>query len=209
MDMQGIGRISANTTLAACAGGMMAMIVAFLFGNTKGKFDLGFSVNGMLAGLVAITCPCYWVSPLGSILIGLVAGVLVYIGVNFLEWCRIDDPVGAVSVHGFCGIWGTWSLGLFATGQYGATGPTGPDNSASQLVKGLFYGGGMDVLKAQVIGNVIITVGTFVVAFVMMWVIRKLPHPYNLRVEEAGELGQGGLDVFEHGIEAYPPQTAY
>jgi len=209
MDMQGIGRISANTTLAACAGGMMAMIVAFLFGNTKGKFDLGFSVNGMLAGLVAITCPCYWVSPLGSILIGLVAGVFVYIGVNFLEWCRIDDPVGAVSVHGFCGIWGTWSLGLFATGQYGATGPTGPDNSASQLVKGLFYGGGMDVLKAQVIGNVIITVGTFVVAFVMMWVIRKLPHPYNLRVEEAGELGQGGLDVFEHGIEAYPPQTAY
>lgn len=207
MDGQGIGRIAANTTLAACAGGMMAMIVAFLFGNTKGKFDLGYSVNGMLAGLVAITCPCYWVSPLGSIILGAVAGVIVYVGVNLLEWFRIDDPVGAVSVHGFCGIWGTWSLGLFATGQYGASGPTGPDNSPSQLVKGLFYGGGMDVLKAQVIGNTIITVATFVVAFAMMWVIRKLPHPWNLRVSQEGELGQGGLDVFEHGIEAYPPQS--
>ena len=209
MDMQGIGRISANTTLAACAGGMMAMTVAFFFGNTKGKFDLGYSVNGMLVGLVAITCPCYWVSPLGSILIGFVAGIIVYIGVNFLEWCRIDDPVGAVSVHGFCGIWGTWALGLFATGQFGASGPTGADNSATAVVKGLFYGGGMDVLKAQVIGNGIITLATFFIAFTMMWVIRKLPHPWNLRVQQEGELGQGGLDVFEHGIEAYPPQSAY
>ena len=121
MDADGIGRIAANTTLAACGGGLTAMVAAFWWGGTKGKFDLGFSINGMLAGLVAITCPCYWVSPLGAIILGGVAGFIVYFGVNFLEWCRIDDPVGAVSVHGFAGIWGTWSLGLFATGQYGAT----------------------------------------------------------------------------------------
>ncbi len=207
MDMQGIGRVAANTTLAACAGGMGAMVVAFWFGNTKGKFDLGYSVNGFLAGLVAITCPCYWVSPLGAILLGLVAGAIVYIGVNFLEWLRIDDPVGAVSVHGLCGIWGTLSLGLFATGQFGATGPTGADNSATAVVKGLFYGGGMDVLKAQFIGSAIITLATFAIAFAMMTILRKLPHPWNLRVEEKGEIGQGGIDVFEHGIEAYPPQS--
>lgn len=206
MDMIGIGRISANTTLAACTGGLFAMISAFLFGPTKGKFDLGFSINGMLAGLVAITCPCYWVSPAGALAIGAVAGFVVHGGVFLFEWFRIDDPVGAVSVHGLAGIWGTLSLGLFASGQYGATGPTGADNSKDSIVTGLLYGGGMDVLKAQIVGNGIITISTFVIAFVMMWVIRKLPHPWNLRVEEKGETGQGGLDVFEHGIEAYPAQ---
>lgn len=206
MDADGIGRVAANTTLAACAGGMSAMCVALWFGATKGKFDLGFTVNGFLAGLVAITCPCYWVSPLGAIILGLVAGIVVFVGVNLLEWFRIDDPIGAVSVHGFAGIWGTLSLGLFASGKYGATGPTGADTSDSALVKGLFYGGGIDVLKAQFIGSAIITLASFFIAFVMMWVIRKLPHPWNLRVEEEGELGSGGLDVWEHGIEAYPPQ---
>jgi Amt family ammonium transporter len=95
---------------------------------------------------------------------------------------------------------------LFATGQYGASGPTGADNSAGAVVKGLFYGGGMDVLKAQFIGSFAITIGTFVVAFAMMTILRKLPHPWNLRVEAKGETGPGGLDVFEHGIEAYPAQ---
>ena len=84
--------------------------------------------------------------------------------------------------------------------------PTGADNSADAVVKGLFYHGGTDVLKAQVLGNGIITIATFIVAFTMMWVIRKLPHPWNLRVEEKGETGPGGLDVSEHGIEAYPGQ---
>ena len=205
MDAQGIGRVAANTTLAACAGGMAAMLTALWFGATKGKFDLGYTVNGFLAGLVAITCPCDWVNPLGSIILGLVAGVIVYVGVNFFEWLRIDDPVGAVSVHGLAGIWGTISLGFFACGKYGATGPTGADDSAP--VKGLFYGGGMDVLKAQIVGHLIIVVATFFVAYAVMWVIRKLPHPWNLRVEEKGETGSGGLDVFEHGIEAYPPQS--
>lgn len=202
IDMQGIGRVAANTTLAACSGGMIAMCIALWMGPTKGKFDLGFSVNGLLGGLVAITAPCYWVSPLGAILIGFAAGTIVYFGVYFVEWLRIDDPVGAVTVHGFCGIWGTLAIGLFACGKYGLTGPTGADDSSP--VTGLFYGGGSQVLLAQVIGSFAITVCTFIVAFAMMKVLRALPEPWNLRVEAEGERGSGGLDVFEHGIEAYP-----
>jgi ammonium transporter, Amt family len=136
MDFQGIGRVAANTTLAACAAGLTAMLYAYTFSR---KWDVSFTVNGFLAGLVAITCPCYWVSPTGAILLGGVAGVIVVAGVEALEWLRIDDPIGAVPVHGICGIWGTLSLGLFATGQYGFTGPVSPDNSA--VLKGLFYGG--------------------------------------------------------------------
>ncbi len=205
MDAQGIGRVFANTTLAACAGGMAAMFCALRFGATKGKFDLGYSINGFLGGLVAITAPCYWVDPLGSLILGFIAGIVVYLGVNFVEWLRIDDPVGAVSVHGFCGIWGTLAVGLFACGKFGFATPTGADNSAP--VAGVFYGGGTAVLQAQLVGSLIITGATFVIAYAMMWAIRKLPQPWNLRVEERGESGPGGLDVFEHGIEAYPSQA--
>jgi len=203
MDADGIGRVATNTTLAACAGGMTAMYMALWFGDTKGKFDLGYTVNGFLGGLVAITCACYWVSPLGAVLLGAVAGIVVWIGVNLLEYLRVDDPIGAVAVHGFAGIWGTLSLGFFAAG-FGATGPTGADLSSP--VKGLFYGGGIGVLKAQFIGSAIITIATFVVTFIMMWLIKQLPHPYNLRVEEKGETGPGGLDMFDHGTSAYPAQ---
>ncbi|MDP9040401.1 MAG: ammonium transporter, partial [Bacteroidota bacterium] len=122
LDADGIGRVATNTTLAACGGGMMAMYMALWFGDTKGKFDLGYTVNGFLGGLVAITCPCYWVSPLGAILLGGVAGIVVWVAVNVIEYFRVDDPIGAVAVHGFAGIWGTWSLGLFASGQFGSTG---------------------------------------------------------------------------------------
>jgi Amt family ammonium transporter len=204
MDGQGIGRIAANTTLAACAGGFTAMLAALWWGPTKSKFDLAFTVNGFLAGLVAITCPCYWVSPFGAIMLGAVAGFIVFAGVYIFEWFRIDDPVGAVSVHGLNGIWGTLSLGLFACGKYGATGPTGADNSAP--VTGLFYGGGTSVLTAQAIGTFSIAIAVFVVTFIMMFVINKLPNPWRLRVEEHGETGVGGLDVFDHGVEVYPPQ---
>ena len=90
--------------------------------------------------------------------------------------------------------------------RYGVSGPTGADNSKDNLVTGLFYGGGADVLKAQILGSFTITVATFAISLAMMWLIRKLPNPWNLRVEQAGEAGPGGLDVFEHGIEAYPSQ---
>ncbi|HEX8110480.1 MAG TPA: ammonium transporter, partial [Kofleriaceae bacterium] len=138
MDMAGCARVAANTTLAACSGGLVAMAVVY---PRYKVWDCGMTVNGFLAGLVAITCPCYWVSPTGALLLGAVAGVVVVLGCDLLEYLRIDDPVGAVPVHGFCGIWGTLSLGLFATGEFGAPTPTGADTSAGALVTGLFYGG--------------------------------------------------------------------
>jgi len=194
MDFEGIGRVAANTTLAACAAGLTAMFYAYIFSK---KWDVSFTVNGFLAGLVAITCPCYWVSPVGAILLGGVAGVLVVIGVEVLEWLRIDDPIGAVPVHGFCGIWGTLSLGLFACGKYGATGPLAADNSAP--LTGLFYGGGTTVLAAQAIGSVIVTVATFSVSLLVMYSVNAIG---LLRVSAEGE--NYGLDLHEHGIPAYP-----
>jgi Amt family ammonium transporter len=194
MDFVGIGRVAANTTLAACAAGLTAMFTAYFM--TK-IWDVSFTVNGFLAGLVAITCPCYWVSPTGSILLGGIAGVIVVFGVELMEWLRIDDPIGAVPVHGICGIWGTLSLGFFASGQYGATGPFAPDNSAP--LTGLFYHGGLTVLKAQVIGNGIITLATFSVSLVLMYAVNAMG---LLRVSKEGEMH--GLDLHEHGISAYP-----
>jgi len=194
MDAAGIGRVAANTTLAACAAGLTAMIAAYW---TSKKWDVSFTVNGFLAGLVAITCPCYWVSPTGAILLGGVAGFVVYAGVELLEWLRIDDPIGAWPVHGLCGIWGTLSLGLFAAGKYGATGPIAADNSAP--LTGLFYGGGTQLLIAQAIGSAIITVSTFAVALVLMYAVNAMG---ILRVSKEGEAY--GLDLHEHGVPAYP-----
>jgi len=201
MDAVGIGRVAANTTLAACTGALSAMILAFYVGSFKGKFDVGFTVNGLLGGLVAITAPCYWVSPFGAIIIGAIAGAIVFGGIYLLEYLRIDDPVGAVPVHGLNGIFGTLAIGLFSSGEYGFTGPMGADNTAP--VAGLFYGGGWNVFLAQLVGSTIITLTTFAVAMIVMLVINKLPHPFKLRVEPKGETAFGGLDVFEHGAEAY------
>jgi Amt family ammonium transporter len=194
MDFVGIGRVAANTTLAACAAGLVAMVVAWI---PNKKWDVSFTTNGFLAGLVAITCPCYWVSPTGSILIGAVAGVLVYFGVELLEYLRIDDPIGAVPVHMMNGIWGTLSLGLFASGEFGATGNIAPDNSAP--LTGLFYGGGMQLLTAQFIGSAVTCVATFAIAMVVMGGLNAVG---LLRVSKEGELE--GLDLHEHGISAYP-----
>src|SRR6202046_1872154 len=194
MDYEGIGRVAANTTLAACAAGLTAMFAAWFMSK---KWDLSFTVNGFLAGLVAITCPCYWVSPTGAIILGGVAGVIVVYGVELLEWLRIDDPIGAVPVHGICGIWGTLSLGLLASGESGSTGPFAADNSAP--LRGLFYGGGFQVLIAQAIGSAIITLSTFVVALALMYAGNAMG---LLRISAEGE--NEGLDLHEHGISAYP-----
>ncbi len=194
MDTAGIARVAANTTLAACAGGLGAL---FLVYPRSKKWDCGATVNGLLAGLVAITCPCYWVSPLGAILLGGIAGVIVIWATDLLEWLRIDDPCGAWPVHGACGIWGTLSLGLFATGQFGAPTPTGADTST--VVKGLFYGGGTDQLVAQIIGNASIGIGVFAAAMILMYAVKATG---TLRVSKEGELE--GLDLHEHGGEAYP-----
>ncbi|HYJ47219.1 MAG TPA: hypothetical protein VEV81_11460, partial [Pyrinomonadaceae bacterium] len=194
MDFEGIGRVAANTTLAACAAGLTSMAYAYILSK---KWDVSFTVNGFLAGLVAVTCPCYWVSPVGAILLGGVAGVIVVMGVEFLEHLRIDDPIGAVPVHGFCGIWGTLSLGLFACGKYGVTGALAADNSAP--LTGLFYGGGTSLLAAQAIGSLIVTTATFAVAMGVMYGVKALG---ILRVSAEGEAY--GLDLHEHGISAYP-----
>src|SRR5437868_582919 len=184
LDAQGIGRVSFNTTLAACSAGLAALFYAYA---RVGKWDLGLTTNGFLAGLVAITCPCYWVSPTGAFFIGAIAGVVVIWAIDALEYLRIDDPIGAVPVHMVCGIWGTLSLGLFATGAYGVPTPTGVDTST--LVKGLFYGGGMTQLTAQAIGSGAITVATLVVAFILMYAVKATG---TLRVSREGELE--GLD---------------
>jgi ammonium transporter, Amt family len=196
MDFTGIGRVATNTTLAACAAGLSAVFV--MYARTK-KWDAAAITNGFLAGLVAITCPCYWVSPFGSVMIGLVAGVVVLVASDALEYLRIDDPIGAVPVHMVNGIWGTLALGLFASGEYSAAGssPTTPDMSA--LLTGLFYGGGFKVLAAQAIGSAIVTGATLAVSFAVMYAVDATG---TLRVSAEGE--REGLDLHEHGSAAYP-----
>ena len=194
MDTIGIGRVSFNTTLAACSAGLAAMFYSFI--RTK-KWDLGLTVNGFLAGLVAITAPCYWVDPFGAFWIGLVAGIVVVWGMDLLEYFRIDDPIGAVPVHMLAGIWGTLSLGLFATGQFGVPTPMGVDTST--LVAGLFYGGGIKQILSQAIGSGAVTVATLAVSFGLMYAVKLTG---TLRVSKEGELE--GLDLHEHGMHAYP-----
>jgi Amt family ammonium transporter len=194
MDMAGAGRVAANTTLAACSAGLLACFYGYA---KSGKWDVSYTVNGFLAGLVAITCPCYWVTPTGSLALGAIAGVLVIVATDVLEFLRIDDPVGAVPVHFVNGIWGTLSLGLFASGEFYSSGQiTGVTENG---LKGLFYGGGMQVLKAQAIGSATITLATFGVAMLMFTIINAFG---LLRVTKEGE--QYGLDLHEHGIPAYP-----
>ncbi len=199
MDAIGIGRVAANTTLAACAGGLTALF--WMYPRNK-VWDIGITINGFLAGLVAITAPCYWVSPLGAIIIGAIAAPVAIYCIDLLEHVRIDDPIGAVAVHGAAGIWGTLAVGLFATGQFGLPTPLGADNTAASIVTGLFYGGGYNQLIAQVIGSVSIGGATFIVSMIMMHLVKLTG---TLRVSAAGELR--GIDLHEHGGTAYPEIT--
>jgi len=194
LDASGIGRVSFNTTLAAASAGLTAMFIGYA--RTK-KWDLGITVNGFLAGLVAITCPCYWVDPVGAFFIGIGGGIVVILGIEALEYLRIDDPIGAVPVHMVAGIWGTLSLGLFAVGKYGVPTPTGAD--VSTVVTGLFYGGGAGQLVAQFIGSASVTLASFAAAMVLMYAVKATG---TLRVSAAGEIE--GLDIHEHGASAYP-----
>jgi Amt family ammonium transporter len=198
MDMGGIARVAANTTLAACAGGIVAVSIGYAMMKT---WDASFITNGFLAGLVAITASCYWVTPFGSVCLGGIAGALVIGGAELLEYLRIDDPVGAWPVHGLNGIWGTLSIGLFACGQPAAGSSafgTSVADASAQLT-GLFYGGGLTVLKAQCVGSLIVCASTFLAANV---VFASLHAMGILRVSKEGELE--GLDIHEHGISAYP-----
>jgi Amt family ammonium transporter len=179
-----IGLIAVNTSLSASAGILGAMIVAWA---RFGKPDMSMTMNGALAGLVGITAGCYTVSPVGSLIIGLIAGMLVVLSVEFIDKVlRIDDPVGAVSVHGVCGAWGTLAVGLFTVpGLNGGAG-------------GLLYGGGFGLLGVQLIG----VIAVFAWAFGMGLLVFKLAKGFmGLRVTPEEELC--GLDISEHGSEAY------
>jgi Amt family ammonium transporter len=194
LDISGIARVSFNTTLAACSAGLTAILIGYA--RTK-KWDLGITVNGFLGGLVAITCPCYWVDPFGAFFIGVVAAAVVIYATDLLEFVRIDDPIGAVPVHLFAGIWGTLSLGLFAAGKYYLPTPTGPDTSAP--ITGLFYGGGFGQLGLQALGSFSTVIATLAISFVVMYALKWVG---VLRVSKSGELE--GLDIHEHGASAYP-----
>jgi Amt family ammonium transporter len=150
-------------------------------------------VNGMLAGLVAITAPSGWVNPISAVLIGAVAGVLVCLAVPIFDRVKIDDPVGAISVHGVCGLWGLIAVGLFADGTWG-----GGLNGVPSNVTGLLFGGGAGQLIAQLIGCVTVVAWATGISYAFF----KIQHAVmGIRSSEQDELM--GLDVPEMGTEAY------
>ncbi|AFV11105.1 high affinity ammonium transporter Amt [Thermacetogenium phaeum DSM 12270] len=185
-----IAVVAVNTNLAAAAGALTALIVVYL--KTR-KWDLGMALNGTLGGLVAVTAPCAWVEAWAAVVIGAFAGLIVVAGVYFLESRGVDDPVGAVSVHGFCGIWGLISVGLFADGTYGIY------STETPFVTGLFYGGGFGQLLAQLIGVLCVAVWAFGLGYLMF---KGMDLLFGIRVSPEEELI--GLDVPEHGTPAYP-----
>jgi Amt family ammonium transporter len=188
-----IGSIAVNTMLASAGGLLSAMTYMW---TVYGKPDVSMTGNGFLAGLVAITAPCAFVNPVCSVIIGLVAGVLVCISVSFVERVlKVDDPVGAVSVHGACGMWGVISVGLFADGtsNYG-----GAWNGVSGSVTGLFYGDASQLL-AQLFGIAALLGVVFVLSYLFGMLVDLL---LGQRASAKDELE--GLDLPEMGSLAYP-----
>jgi Amt family ammonium transporter len=179
-----IGFIAVNTNLAACTGFLGAMLTSWAF---SGKPDPSMSFNGVLAGLVGITAGCYDVSPFGAVIIGLLSGVLVVVSVIFIDTkLKIDDPVGAVSVHGVCGLFGTVAVGLFASPVYGTE------------AAGLFYGGGASLLGTQILGALSIDIWAFVMGLIVFKIVKAA---VGVRVDPKDEIK--GLDLSEHNTEAY------
>jgi Amt family ammonium transporter len=187
-----VAGIAINTMLAAAAGGLLTAITITL---KTGKPDLAMIGNGVLAGLVAITAPCGAVTPLMSVVIGGVAGVLVVFSVLFFDKVKIDDPVGAVSVHGICGLWGLLSIGLFATYD---------DAFLGREDAGLFYGGGVEQLAVQALMAVIILAWVAACTGILFFVLKKT---IGLRVTAEEEIQ--GLDVLEHGLQGYAADMAH
>lgn len=185
-----IGVVATNTMLASAAGGFSAMLFIWL---RYGKPDLTMSANGLLAGLVGITAPCAFVNSVAAVGIGLTAGVLCCLSITFFERVmKVDDPVGAISVHGVCGAWGVLALGLFADGTYGDG-----FNNVKGTVKGLFYGDSSQFI-AQCIGTVTNIVFVFAVSYLAFKIIDRV---IGMRVEKEVEIE--GLDLHEVAVEAY------
>ncbi len=187
-----ISVVATNTMLASAAGAIAAMVITMI---KHGKPDLSLMANGMLAGLVAITAPCAFVTSFGAYAIGAIAGVILVASVHFVEHkLKVDDPVGAISVHGVCGAWGVLSVGLFADGSYG-----GGWNGVEGTVRGLFYGGGLSQLLAEIVG----TATCFVFVFASFYVFFKIVGALiGNRVPAEVEIE--GLDLAEVGVLAYP-----
>ncbi len=173
-----ISSIAVTTNLAAAAGAITAMLTAWIF---LGKPDAGMSLNGALAGLVTITAGCAGVSPTSAAIMGALGGIVVVLSVLLLERFRIDDPVGAVSVHGTCGALGTLLLGFF------------------DMESGVFAGGGFGLLWAQFVGVVAVLAWCLVTGFILFYAIKAVT---GLRVSQEAE--QAGLDYEEHSASAYP-----
>ncbi|MGF1569843.1 MAG: ammonium transporter [Nodosilinea sp.] len=181
--------IAVTTNLAAAAGGVSATATSWVL---SGKPDLSMTINGLLAGLVGVTAGCYVVGYAGAFWIGLIAGIIVVFAVGFFDSIKIDDPVGAISVHLVNGVWGTLAVGLFANGN------NFTQAGAEDAYRGLFYGGGVAQLGAQIIGILSIGLFTVVLSSIFWQILRSV---FGLRVTAEEEMK--GLDISEHGMEAY------
>jgi ammonium transporter, Amt family len=181
--------IATTTNLAAAAGGLGGILLSWVFIHRKP--DLSMLLNGVLAALVAITAACGFVAPWAAVVIGFVAAAVAMWGIVLVERLGIDDPIGAVAVHGMAGVWGTLATGLFAV-------PSLADNLATGK-GGLFYTGDPHQLGIQALGLAAVGAFTFSTSFASLWVMKRL---WGIRVEEQTELD--GLDLAEHGTWGYP-----
>lgn len=173
-----VAAIFITTNLAGAAGALAAMFLTWIFYK---KPDISMTLNGVLAGLVGVTAGCAAVSPLGALMIGLICGIVVVFSIEFIDKkLKIDDPVGAISVHGVCGALGTILVGFFATDG------------------GLFYGGGFDKLIIQITGVSAIVAWAVVTSFIVLFILKKT---MGLRVTKQEEID--GLDIHEHGTNVY------
>jgi ammonium transporter, Amt family len=180
--------VALNTNLAAASGVLGAVVTSWL---VIKKPDLSMMLNGAIAALVAITAACAFVAPWAAILIGFVSGVIVVVGVLFVEKIGLDDPVGAVAAHGMSGLWGTLSLGFLTVPSLAKNLATGSG--------GLFYGGGFHQLGVQALGLAAVGGFTFSASFIVLWVMKK-----TIGIRTDAEVESAGLDVSEHGMWGYP-----
>lgn len=188
VDAAFFGFVALNTALAAAAGVVAATLISWV---VLGKPDIPTVLNGALAGLVAITASCAFVDVWASVVIGFIAGTLVFYSARFFEKKKIDDPIYALSVHGSAGVWGTLSTGFFTTPELASVGKPG-----------LFYGGGFDQLGVQLMGVVACGLFAFVVSYAILFIMKKVMG--GIRVTEEEEIM--GLDMSEHGSYGYPEQ---
>ena len=172
-----IGEVVVNTFLASAAGGIATMFYTYF---SYGKIDITMVINGILAGLVSITAGCNVVGPISAIFIGFIAGILVDVAVLFFDKMKVDDPVGAVAVHGVNGLFGTLAVGFFA-----AEG-------------GLFFGGGADLLITQLIGVLTIALFSFTITFILMKVLKST---VGIRITSEDE--EAGIDSVSFGVKSY------